>query len=151
MYVFRADQLVLDDQVVSSYPRKTISHSRHYFLAYSSLSGVENSWFFSPVHFGMSIDLVLVQLMFRQSCLWGFMGVYSDIPRRHNITPNFLIFCLLDSFCPLYLTEPCAWCRCCFNGVTQTQKSRIACFFFFFFFGLRYLASNLLMWVHIPE
>lgn len=36
-------------------------------------------------HSGMSIDIVLAQLMFGQSCRWDFMWVASDITRRHSL------------------------------------------------------------------
>lgn len=39
-----------------------------------------------PMHFGMSIVVVLVQFVFGQSHWWHFMGVASDITRRDNLT-----------------------------------------------------------------
>lgn len=50
-------------------------------------------------HLSMS-TAVLVQILLRQSCWWAFMGVASDIPRRHSLTANSWIFWLLQSFCP---------------------------------------------------
>lgn len=37
-----------------------------------------------PSHFGTFISVALVQLAFKEPCSGEFMGVASDIPRRHS-------------------------------------------------------------------
>lgn len=38
--------------------------------------------------FGMSTGVMLVHLMFRWPCCWGFGDVASDITKRHSLTAN---------------------------------------------------------------
>lgn len=83
------------------------SHAPRFPQVLVVLCKVEASWAFFPVHFGMSI-FILIQLMFRQSCWWGFMSVTSDITRRQNFTTNSLIHWLLKSFCTLFHNVPWA-------------------------------------------
>lgn len=73
----------------------------------------------------MSVDVILAQLTFRQSCWWDFAGVASANTRRHSFTANSLICCFLESFCLLFQSMP--WtlgggvlCRCAYwNGAPQ--------------------------------
>lgn len=42
----------------------------------------------SLVGFDMSIGVCLTQFMTSKSCCWSFMGVASDVTRRHDLTEN---------------------------------------------------------------
>lgn len=53
-------------------------------------------------HFFISIGVTL-KVIFGQSYWWDFMGVTSDISRRHSYTEKSLKFCLLESFCSYYI------------------------------------------------
>ena len=55
---------------------------------------------FSPIHFGMSLGILLVQLTSRWSFKRNFMGLASDIMRRQNVTENSLTLRILSSFHP---------------------------------------------------
>lgn len=58
------------------------------------------------------------------------MGVHSDITRRQNITSNFLILLLLQSFFPLCLNDPCFFdAQVVLMRQLRHRKSRIACYF----------------------
>lgn len=59
----------------------------------------------SFIHYGVSV-IVLVLLMFRKSRWCDFMCIAFDIPRRHNLTANFLIFWLLTIFLPNFCSVP---------------------------------------------
>lgn len=80
MYIFRADHLVLYNQVVCSSLGKTFSPASlsclEFFTRHPGLS---------PFHSGMSV-VVLVQLMPRPPCWQDSMGVASVIPWRHSLT-----------------------------------------------------------------
>lgn len=54
----------------------------------------------SPAHTGMSVGVISVQHLFRQSCWWDFVGIASDSSRRYNLTGNSLILQLLTVFLP---------------------------------------------------
>lgn len=75
----------------------------------------------SPMHFGTSTDTVFVQVMFRQSCWWDFLGVASHITRRldHSKLPD-----------PLHLF-PKPWIWECFVDVHSgtTLSLYFLCFF----------------------
>jgi hypothetical protein len=73
VYVFRDDHSVLHNQLVCSSLGKAASPTLS-MAACSSLGRVET--------------IVLVQLKFRQSCEWKFMGVVSDVTRRHSVRAN---------------------------------------------------------------
>lgn len=51
-----------------------LCQSQLYSVANISLRRVEDGWTF-PIHFGLSIDIILVQFSFGQWCWWEFMGV----------------------------------------------------------------------------
>lgn len=77
----RADHLVQDNQLVCSSLKKTNSPTRSFPVSHMvglRLMGLSH-------HSGMSIGIVLSQLMFGQSCRWDFMWVASDITRRHSL------------------------------------------------------------------
>lgn len=65
---------------------------------------------FSPVYLDTSIGGVLVQVLFRKSWWWDVICVASDIPKRHNLTANYLILWFLQLFHPLFFTVPQALC-----------------------------------------
>lgn len=64
-------------------------------VAYSSLCRIETCRLF-PVHLGVFIDVILVQLTFEQSVLEALWVELLIITRRHNLTANFLILWLLQ-------------------------------------------------------
>lgn len=88
MHGFNADCVALDSQLVDAcFPRKE-------YLFYSQFFSVACMWLRSfapfPVQFGMSIGVLLVKFMFGQSYCGDFMGIASDVTRKHNITANSL-------------------------------------------------------------
>lgn len=96
------------------------SHDWYYIITWCSLSSLSIAQLpvvlcimlrrphglFFLVHAGISIGLILVQLMLRQSLWWDFMVVASDFTRRHNLTTNSLVFWLLQFFQPLISPLP---------------------------------------------
>lgn len=90
------------------------SHSQHFFVW-----GLKPCGFFS-VHFCTSIDVVVVGLTLRQSCLWGFMGAGSEVTRRYNLTSNSQAFWLFVIF-PHPLLQCCLSLRC--GGVLWMYSS----------------------------
>lgn len=54
----------------------------------------------SPAHMGMSVGVISVQHLFRQSCWWDFVGIASDSSRRYNLTGNSLILQPFTVFLP---------------------------------------------------
>jgi len=87
LLVFSTEHLLLDNQLLGTSLGNTIAP------AFSIPIVVCRSFtvYFSRV----STVVVLVQLLSRQSWWPDFMGVASDIPRRHNLRANFLILWLL--------------------------------------------------------
>lgn len=69
--------------------------SQSFLFVYSSFCRIEASWAFPPIHFGMSLGILLVQLTSGWSFKRNFMGVASDIIRRQNITENSLTLRIL--------------------------------------------------------
>lgn len=76
----------------------SLSSSQHYSVAYRSCVELKPCWNF-PSTFN------LVQLVFRQSCWWDFLGVASDFPAGHNhieisnsLSPIILLLPLLQWF-----------------------------------------------------
>ena len=59
----------------------------------------------SPVNLVHLLLMPLFILLLRQSCMWDFMGVASDFPRRHNLTENSVPLSL-KTFCPLCFLSP---------------------------------------------
>jgi hypothetical protein len=95
MYIFRANHLVLDKQLVCSFLEKTTLSSRRLHLlpsaVYTCLSVLCVGFMppgFSPVHINMLLIAVLVQLMFRQSYWSDTIDVTSGSTRRHNLKTN---------------------------------------------------------------
>lgn len=82
MYVCRADHLVPGNL------------SQLSSVAYSSCVCLNPHGLFS-IQFGMSIGIILAGYTFGQSCWWDFMGVSSDITRRHSLIANSMILYLL--------------------------------------------------------
>lgn len=81
MYVFKADDLVLNSQSVCSSMDKTVSHAFRISQLPVLLSVLLSPHDLSFIHFGMTIISVFVQVVFRQSCRCDFMGVDCDISR----------------------------------------------------------------------
>lgn len=70
-----------------------------------SFSRVGVPWVFC-VHICMLMGVILIQVIVRQSCWWDFMGIASDIYRRHNLAANSLFLWLLPSSCPFFHKDP---------------------------------------------
>jgi hypothetical protein len=68
MYVFRADHLALNNQLLYSSLGKTISLEPSFPQLSNVLYVGLRTYRLSHVQFGMSIGVILVQLMFGQSC-----------------------------------------------------------------------------------
>lgn len=96
MYVFRADHLVLDRQLVS--PPGAAFSLQHCLAAYSLLCRFEATWA-SPVHCACLLVWSLFSSHFRQSCSWDLVGASFDIPRRLDLSQS-LVLWLLRSFGP---------------------------------------------------
>lgn len=62
--------------IVSALER-TVSHFEHSSVACGTWCSVEDSWptYPTPIHFGMSVGVILVHLMLRQFCWWGLICV----------------------------------------------------------------------------
>ena len=83
------------------------SHSLH-FLDACLLCSIEASGA-SPIHIGMSIGVIIVKLLCRQSYRWDPMGIVSDITRRHHLTSSHTISLVLwfsKAFCSLFCSVP---------------------------------------------
>lgn len=94
-YVSRADRLVLVKQLVCSCWGKSIFLTPNIPCLPVVLHVGRRPYGLFPTHFGMSVGVILVQLMLiMQLCWWDFMGVASHITRRHSITADFLILAL---------------------------------------------------------
>lgn len=100
MCVFRTDHLELDNQLVYSSLRKTVSsHFKLSLVLYVGLRPIINP------HPSPSTLVYLLLSMF-SSCWWDSVGVVSDITRRHDLTANFLILWLLQCFFPIFWKGP---------------------------------------------
>lgn len=75
---FRTGHVALDNQLVYYSPGKTISSTLRIPCLPIILCAVLRASGLSLIHFGISVSVVLVPLMFR---LWDFMGEASDIVR----------------------------------------------------------------------
>lgn len=63
----------------------------------------------SVINFGMSVNVVFVQLMFGQLCFLDFMHASSDITGAHSLTGYSLIFRnLLKSFYSVFCNITCS-------------------------------------------
>lgn len=92
----RVDELALDDQLErSSLWRTHLSQSQ---------CRVKAPWVFL-IRVGVFVGVLLVQLTLGWSFWWGFMGIASDVIRRHNVTAHSLSFLLLQSFCSHFWGE----------------------------------------------
>jgi hypothetical protein len=105
VYVFRADHLVLDNQLVCfSLGRATSSHSCFYSFACSSLNSVE-AFCFPPSLCSLAC-LLIISLFGSHLCshidLWGFIGVASDVPRKQSLIVKSLLLLVLETFCLLF-------------------------------------------------
>lgn len=80
------------------------SHSQHSLALAVLCVGLMPDGF-SLIYFGMSLDIVLVQLMHWLSCWWDFMEVASDVIRRSNHTENSQLLWLLH-FLSLFCIVP---------------------------------------------
>lgn len=81
MYIFRADDLVLDSHSVCSFMDKTVSHVLRISQLPVVLCVLLRLHDLSFIHFGVTFVSVFVQVVVRQSCRCDFMGVDSDISR----------------------------------------------------------------------
>lgn len=77
IYHFRADHIVLDSPLRGSCLRKTnfASLSSFQFLSIGWL--VVGPWKMSPFLVSISMGIIIVQILLRQSYCWGFMGEFS--------------------------------------------------------------------------
>lgn len=88
MYVFKTDHLGLDNELVCSSLRETISLA-HSILQLPVVRSVGlGPWSLFLIHFSKSVVLVFVQLMFRRSYWLDLIDVASDISVRHSLTAN---------------------------------------------------------------
>lgn len=71
-------------------------HSQHALVSCSSLCRVEASRAILHVHISMAFGVIIVWLLFRQSCWQDFVDIASNISRRLSLTENSLW--LLRSF-----------------------------------------------------
>lgn len=55
-----------------------------------------------PIQSSIFVDIILVQITLWQPCWLDFMGIASDIIRRHHLTANSLIFWLSQSLHVLF-------------------------------------------------
>lgn len=111
MHAFWTDHLVLDKQLVYFFVGKNISPTlRVPQSPVASCAGLRSPYLY-PVYLAR---LLLRSLL--SSCLGSHVGgtwcvcLPSDIPRRHNFRENSLFFWLLESFCPLFSSDPWAGC-----------------------------------------
>lgn len=74
----------------------------------------------TATYFGTS--LLLIHLIFRQSCWWDILGVASDITRRPSLTTNSLVLWLLPSFQPLLYSD--SWALVCGNALWMQSSGR---------------------------
>lgn len=65
MYVFIAEDLILEKQLASFSLEKTISHSEHPLISCSFCERLKTCSLF-PIHFGMSVVAAIVENMLRQ-------------------------------------------------------------------------------------
>lgn len=103
VYVFRADHLAPDSQLLGSFLGKAASPAPSLPQLSIPLCVGLMPFGFLLIQFGTSIDVILAQLTFGWSCFgwscWGdFMRVASDVSRRHVLTGNSLVFWLFTIF-----------------------------------------------------
>lgn len=93
---FRTDTLVLDNQLRGSSLGKTIciSCSQNFLITCSSLGMWSHE--ISFVHVSKAIGIV--QALFRQANCWGNVGETTLTFLGNNVTTDFWVFCLLQSF-----------------------------------------------------
>lgn len=151
---FRTDCLSLENQLACSSLGKATCRTPSFPPLPLVLWRVETSGL-SPVQFGVFTGVLLVQLMFRESCWWDFMGMASDVSGRHSLTAKFSLILWLLQFLPC-LPVSLRWG--CFvdmsigtgprGGGTQVSFSSGAsgpCFW-----STHYTSSEFLVWPSCP-
>lgn len=93
MYVSRDDDLVLNNQLLYSFPGWAMSPLPA-LLSCIGLRPGEQS--------GVFVGVLLVQLMLGQSWWWGFTCIVSNVTRRCILTPKSQILWLVQSFHPFF-------------------------------------------------
>lgn len=95
--MFVCFHLALDKQLMWNF-LGNFTPSQAPLVACNSLCGVEATQAF-PIHLGMSVGVIHVQLTVEQPCWGNLMGAVSDVTRRHvsQQTPHlwFLLSCCL--------------------------------------------------------
>lgn len=142
MYGFRADLLVLDNQLVCSFlgNEYCFSLSQHSLIIWRFRAGLRLPRI-SPALFGMSA--ALPHYAHAQTFIWwNFMGAASDIPGRHHLSTNSLMLWLVQPFYQCFSNELWAlgagvfcwcihWCwapqHCLFSWSSFPQMARVYC------------------------
>lgn len=84
VYVLRAKHVVWENQLKCFFLTKTISPSQISLDAWCSSSRVKASSY-SPLLISISIAVT-----FKKPCWWHFIGIVSDISRRHSLIAKYL-------------------------------------------------------------
>ena len=96
MYVFRADHLALDNQLVCSSLEKmnpsTLSFASLPIVLCGGLGAYE---LFPPICLGTSIEVILIQLTVGKSCWRDVMCVASDLNERYTV-PDALALTIIE-------------------------------------------------------
>lgn len=112
MYVcFQGWLIVLDNHLVCSSLKKTISHTQHFLVPCISLSRSSlGTLGLSSTSTGKFIAVTLVHFLIRRPCWWDFMGVYS---LGDKTSYKHLDSLILKSLWPPFYNNSCFNCEDC--------------------------------------